>query len=124
MAIKIRRFTAARDGGDVIVELQSFRALPMEGVMSTLDQQIIQPQKRVDPTFITWYLPPEDGRYLLYGIITPLKRLWRKPSYKRVVVQDRRLCRTRGPNPAGFRARKRNAGEWIGPPEVLFINAK
>ena len=125
MAIKIRRITVSKDAGAVIVELQSFRALPMEVVMSTVDKQIIKPEPRIDPTFITWRLPPEENRYIVYGIITPLKRLWRKPSYGRVVVQDGRLCKMRrGRNPARFRARKLNAGEWAGLPEVIFIRTK
>ncbi len=124
MAIKIRRFTASRQGGDVFVELQSFQALPMEGVLSTLERQIIEPEPRLEPTVITWRLPAEEGRYILYGVITPLRKLWRKPSYLRSVTQDGVLCKTWGQNPARFRARKQNRAEWVGPPEVIAIKVK
>ena len=124
MAVKVRKFTVDAGAGDVIVELQSLNALPINGVMATLDQRAIPPERQTDPTVATFRLPAKNGRYVVYGVITPLKRLWRKPSYLRAVSQDGAQSRTRGRNPMRMKARKLNSGEWAGAPEVISIKAK
>jgi hypothetical protein len=124
MAVKVRKFTVDSRAGDVIVVLQSLNALPINGVMATLDQRTISPEHQTDPSVATFRLPAETGRYLVYGVITPLKRLWRKPFYLRAVLQDGVTIRTRGRNPMRMKARKLNSGEWAGTPEVISIKAK
>ena len=99
MAVKVRKFTVDSRAGDVIVVLQSHNALPINGVLATLDQRTISPEHQTDPSVATFRLPAETGRYLVYGVITPLKRLWRKPSYSRAVLQGGLAIRTRGRNP-------------------------
>jgi hypothetical protein len=123
--VPVKKLTAARGGGEITIQLQCLNALPLEGVMSTLDQRTIQPTPRSDPTIVTWHLPLEEERYVLYGIVTPLEDVGLvRIQYKRSVLQAGRLLSSRAPNPERFDARKLSASEWLGTPEVIGIKIR
>ncbi len=121
--ISVHQYKIDAGFGSVVITLQSLRAHPMQGVMSTLGQQIIAPEPPTDPTLVTWRLPAEDQRYVLYGIVTPLNRLMLGPTYERRVTQGGELLKGRK-NPARISARKSNAGEYVGTPELISIKIK
>lgn len=114
-----RRIRISRTGDDVIVELKALKAQPIEGVLSNLRGQIINPEPRRDPSIIVWRVPAaETSGCVFYGVITPLGRIWGAPRYERLIAQDGALLAGL-PNPATFTTRKLNPGEWVGPPEAI-----
>lgn len=121
--ISVHRFNVDGGNGDIILTLQSLRTQPMQGVMATLGQEIVTPEPQQDPTLVSWRLPAEEKRYVVYGIITPLNRLLLSPTYERRVLQNGTTVKARK-NPAKITARKSNAGEYVGLPELISIKIK
>lgn len=114
-----RRVSISRQGDDVIVELRALKAQPIEGVLSNFRGQIIEPEPRRDASIIVWRVPVAGtSGCVFYGVITPLGRLWGAPRYERLIAQDGALLAGL-PNPAIFKTRKLNPGEWAGPPEAI-----
>ncbi len=123
--VTVKEFVAARSGGELTIELQSLNGLPLEGVMSTLDQRGVEPEPRGDPTIVLWRLPLEAQRYVLYGIVTPLDDVgFIRVRYRRRVLQGGKIIRSRAQNPEAFDARKLSASEWLGTPEVVGIRIR
>lgn len=121
--ISVFQFKIDPSAGDLLITLQSFGTHPMQGIMSTLMQEVIAPEPQSDPTLVTWRLPPQEKRYVVYGVITPLNRLMLSPSYQRTVWQAGDQLAGRK-NPTKITARKSNAGEYVGNPELISIKIK
>lgn len=119
--VKVHKVRFDPELGALSLALGARRALPMEGVLMTLDRRIVEPDKGQDPTLVIWNLPVKTERYIYYGIVTPLARLRLAPRYERMVLQGGRLHgKTK---PRVVKTRKKSAVEWIGQPEVLSIIA-
>ncbi len=113
------RVVVYRDRGDVSIVLRAMGALPIEGVLSNLKGQIIEPNPRDDESVVIWTLPFEDtSGCVFYGVVTPLGNIWRAPKYERFIAQGDDLV-AGVKNPARTKTRKINPGEWVGPPEAL-----
>lgn len=123
MAVTIKTFKVDPDGGDVFIELRALRALPIEGVISSFTRESVETQNDAEPSVTTFRIPPETKRYVLYGVVTPIRKLWRAPKYERIIRQGHELATSKAANPATFSTRKINAGEWVGAPEVISIDA-
>ena len=123
MAVTIKTFKVDPNGGDVFIELRALRALPIEGVISSFTRESVETQNDDEPSVTIFRIPPETKRYVVYGVITPIRRLWRAPKYERLIRQDDNLAVSRSANPATLSTRKINAGEWVGSPEVISIDA-
>jgi len=124
MAISVKTFKVKAEGGDVIVRLQAFNALPIEGVISNFAREAIPAEPDDEPTQTTFRLPAESRRYVLYGVITPTKRVWGSPKYERTILQDDQPVDGKTKNPARITTRKISAGEYVGPPEVISIETE
>lgn len=121
MAVSIQTFKVNADGGDVLIRFQALKGLPIEGVLSSFDRQVIEAEADDEPTYTTFRVPAEAKRYVAYGVITPTKKLWGAPKYDRLVLQGDLLAVGGAKNPTRVKTRKINAGEYVGPPEILSI---
>ncbi len=119
MAIQKRQGKISRQGGDVIVELRSLKAQPIEGVLSNFRGRVINPDPRTDESVIVWRVSAADtSGIVFYGVVTPFGRIWGAPRYERQIMQDGVLLASLQ-NPAIFKTRKLHPGEWVGPPEAI-----
>ncbi|NWG46863.1 MAG: hypothetical protein HXY25_10005 [Alphaproteobacteria bacterium] len=118
---KLTEVRLTEGSGDLVIELRSLKALPIEGVMTTLGQAIVPPEARVDPSVIRWRVRAAEARYILYGIITPAARLLLAPRYERRFLRNGELMSSRAGNPETVLTRKVNDGEWVGEPELVSI---
>ncbi|MCP5432390.1 MAG: hypothetical protein H6923_03865 [Alphaproteobacteria bacterium] len=121
MVAKVTEIRCASGSSDIVIELRALKALPMEGVMTTLGQQVVTPQARVDPSVVRWSLPATGERYLVYGIVTPATKLLFSPRYERSIIRDGALFPSRSPNPEVLQTRRISDGEWVGPVELIRI---
>lgn len=122
MSVKVKTVLADAGKGEIWIELKASRALPMVGVITSLDQKLVPPDTDSDPSIVLWRLPAENQTYVLYGIVTPTTNLFFAPSYKRVVSQEGAILP--GGEISSFATRKLNAGEWVGPPEVISVKIR
>lgn len=122
MAVRKGKAVVFRTSGDVSIVLRAMGAVPLEGVLSNLKGQIIDPDPREDESVVSWTLPVETtSGCVFYGVATPLGRLWGAPKYERFILQAGELVKGL-PNPAKIKTRKLNPGEWVGDAEaVRFI---
>ncbi len=124
-AVTLKEFVASKSGGEITIKLQSLNALPLEGVMSTLDEHGVEPEARGDPTIVQWRLPLEAQSYVFYGIVTPVADVgFGRVRYRRSVLQGGKILKSRARNPEETDARKMSDSEWIGTPEAIEIRIK
>lgn len=119
MAMRKGKIVVFLDRGDVSITLRAMGALPIEGVLSNLKGQIIEPEPRGDESVVAWTLPVEaTSGCVFYGVVTPLGRIWGAPKYERFITQGGELV-SGVVNPAKVKTHKLNPGEWVGAPEAV-----
>ncbi len=118
MAAFVNTFTAARGGGDIFIRLEALKALPIEGVISAFTREVVNTEPDDEPSYTTFRIPPIERKYVLYGVITPLRRVWGSPKYERTITQPGNSYAS---TPVTIKTRKVSAGEYVGPPEIISI---
>ena len=114
-----RKIKVRAHRGDLIVELRAMNALPIEGVMASLQGERIAPDAADDESVARFSLPMETASYLCFGVVTPLKRVFMAPAYERRIYQgDKLLSRARA------RTRKVSVGQWVGAPDAFGFVVK
>lgn len=119
MAVRKGKAVVYRDQGDVTIALRAMGALPIEGVLSNLKGQIIEPDPRDEESIVKWTLPIDTtSGCVFYGVVTPLGRMWGAPKYERFIAQGETLV-SGLTNPARVKTKKLNPGEWVGDAEAV-----
>ncbi len=111
-------YKADAAAGDIIIRLEALKALPIEGIISAFTQEEVRPHDNNEPSYTTFVLPPVAKGYVLFGVITPLRRVWGSPKYIRTISQtggtSTEMSKT-------IKTRKVSDGEYVGPPEIIRI---
>ncbi len=121
MTVSIKEFRIDPALGEVFVELRAKGAHPIEATLSTFARQLVVNDEKAEPDIVRFRLPAAEGRYMLFGIVTPAAKVMFAPTYERRLLQGHTILRGTGSNPQIISTRKVSGGEWVGAPEIIRL---